>query len=54
MGEATKKEALAKLAKLHRKIGYPDKWRDYSALTIKRDSLIDNIRATCEPSTTNA
>lgn len=46
MGEATKKEALAKLAKFTPKIGYPDKWRDYSALTIKRDSLIDNIRAT--------
>ena len=35
MGPETKKEAQAKLAKFTPKIGYPDKWRDYSALTIK-------------------
>ncbi|WMW81503.1 M13 family metallopeptidase [Undibacterium cyanobacteriorum] len=46
MGEATKKEALAKLSKFTPKIGYPDKWRDYSALSITRDSLLANIRAT--------
>ncbi|TXI96453.1 MAG: M13 family peptidase [Burkholderiaceae bacterium] len=46
MGAETKKEALAKLAKFTPKIGYPDKWRDYSALSISRDNLIGNIRAT--------
>ena len=30
MGDATKKEAEAKLALYRNKIGYPDKWRDYS------------------------
>jgi putative endopeptidase len=43
MGPETKKQALAKLARLNRKIGYPDKWRDYSALVIKRDDLIGNV-----------
>ena len=42
MSPATKKEARAKLAKFTPKIGYPDKWRDYSRLTIKRDDLVGN------------
>jgi predicted metalloendopeptidase len=47
MGEETRKGALAKLDKLVTKIGYPDKWRDYSALKIARDDLWGNImRAT--------
>nr|WP_315467556.1 M13 family metallopeptidase [uncultured Undibacterium sp.] len=45
MGEATKKEALTKLAKFTPKIGYPDKWRDYSKLNIVKDDLIGNIKA---------
>jgi putative endopeptidase len=36
MGTATKKQAFAKLAAFTRKIGYPDKWRDYSAYTVDR------------------
>jgi putative endopeptidase len=36
MGPATKKQAFAKLAAFTRKIGYPDKWRDYSAYTVDR------------------
>ncbi|MEO7494792.1 MAG: M13-type metalloendopeptidase [Massilia sp.] len=43
MGPETKKEAQAKLAKFSPKIGYPDKWRDYGALTIKRDDLVGNV-----------
>ena len=35
MSEATKKQAIQKLNKMTVKIGYPDKWKDYSALTIK-------------------
>jgi len=42
MSPATKKEARAKLAKFTPKIGYPDKWRDYSRLSIKRDDLVGN------------
>lgn len=45
MGEATKKEALTKLSKFTPKIGYPDKWRDYSKLTIVKDDLLANIKA---------
>ena len=37
MSPATKQQALEKLHTLANKIGYPDKWRDYSALTIARD-----------------
>ena len=36
MGPATRKQALTKLAAFARKIGYPDKWRDYSAFTVDR------------------
>src|SRR6202008_1111935 len=36
MADATKREALAKLHATANKIGYPDKWRDYTALTIER------------------
>ena len=36
MGPATKKQALTKLAAFARKIGYPDKWRDYSAYMVDR------------------
>ncbi len=44
MGDATKEKALEKLAAFHVKIGYPDKWRDYSALTIQAgDTYLDNI-----------
>jgi putative endopeptidase len=43
MGPETKKGAQAKLAKLVTKIGYPDKWRDYSALQISRDDLWGNV-----------
>lgn len=44
MSEATKAKALEKLAKFTPKIGYPDKWRDYSSLEIKADDLIGNLQ----------
>jgi putative endopeptidase len=44
MSEATKAKALEKLAKFTPKIGYPDKWRDYSSLVIKSDDLIGNLQ----------
>ena len=47
MTETTKKEALIKLDAIRNKIGYPDKWRDYSKLNIVRGELLGNLaRAT--------
>ena len=43
MSDDTKKAAEAKLAMIRNKIGYPEKWRDYSALKVKRDDLIGNL-----------
>ena len=45
MTEETKEKALVKLSKFVPMIGYPDKWRDYSALEIKADDLIGNLHA---------
>lgn len=42
MNDATKHEALAKLHAVANKIGYPDKWRDYSALAIERGDAVGN------------
>ncbi|MBN3033313.1 MAG: M13 family metallopeptidase [Candidatus Saganbacteria bacterium] len=42
MGAATKKQALKKLAAMTLKIGYPDKWKDYSKLKLARDSFLLN------------
>jgi predicted metalloendopeptidase len=43
MSPATKKEAQAKLAKFTPKIGYPNKWKDYSKLVVKREDLAGNV-----------
>ena len=43
MSEATKAKALEKLTKFTPKIGYPDKWRDYSTLEISAGDLIGNL-----------
>jgi len=43
MTPETKEKALDKLHKFTPHIGYPDKWRDYSAYVIKRDDLIGNV-----------
>jgi putative endopeptidase len=45
MSEPTKKIARQKLANTKVLIGYPDKWRDYSALRITPDSYLENILA---------
>ena len=42
MTEATKKQALVKLEGVKNKIGYPDKWRDYSSLKIVRGDAMGN------------
>jgi len=47
MSDSTKKQALAKLDAFTRKIGYPDKWRDYSKLEVARGEYYGNLhRAT--------
>jgi putative endopeptidase len=48
MSAATKKEAIQKLNAFAVKIGYPDKWKDYSKLKITRESALQNLFATAE------
>ena len=48
MTETTKKEALIKLTAIRNKIGFPDKWRDYSRLSIERGDLIGNLQRASE------
>ncbi len=43
MGADTRKAAQEKLSKFTPKIGYPNKWRDYAALTVKADDLLGNV-----------
>ncbi|GEL17077.1 M13 family metallopeptidase [Pseudonocardia asaccharolytica] len=43
MGPATRERALAKLERFTPKIGYPDEWKDYSALEISPDDLLGNV-----------
>ena len=45
MSDSTKKKALVKLNSFMKKIGYPDKWKDYSALTIVGNDYVKNIIA---------
>ncbi|MDR2620737.1 MAG: peptidase M13 [Propionibacteriaceae bacterium] len=45
MGEDTKREALKKLAGFRPKIGYPNKWRDYSALKVIPGDLVNTVLA---------
>ncbi|MEN5259911.1 M13 family metallopeptidase [Stenotrophomonas hibiscicola] len=45
MGEETKKKALEKWASFTPKIGYPDKWRDWSGLQTNGDSYLGNMQA---------
>jgi len=43
MSDVTKKEAILKLEKINVKVGYPDKWIDYSSLTIAKNSYFENV-----------
>jgi putative endopeptidase len=45
MSDTTKRQALVKLDAFTRKIGYPDKWRDYSALQVKPGAFAENLLA---------
>lgn len=44
MDDATRAEALKKLDAFEPRIGYPDKWRDYSALSVERNKRFENAR----------
>ena len=44
MTEGTKQRALEKMSKFTPKIGYPNKWKDYSSLVIRKDDLVGNVR----------
>ncbi|HVV26523.1 MAG TPA: M13 family metallopeptidase [Rhizomicrobium sp.] len=48
MGPATREKALEKIHLFTPKIGYPTKWRDYSALQTRRDDLIGNVQRAAE------
>ncbi|HXB19899.1 MAG TPA: M13 family metallopeptidase [Candidatus Solibacter sp.] len=48
MSPATQKEALAKLAAIRNKIGFPETWRDYSKLKVQRGDLLGNISRAAE------
>lgn len=43
MTDSTKQKSLAKLATIKKKVGYPDKWKDFSSLKIERESYTRNI-----------
>lgn len=44
MSAPTRQRAQEKLATFVAKIGYPDKWKDYSALEVRRDDIVGNVR----------
>ena len=44
MSAETKQQALAKLHSIRNKVGYPDKWRDYSSVKIARNDLLGNVQ----------
>ncbi|MDC8770200.1 M13 family metallopeptidase [Roseateles albus] len=44
MSEATKTQALAKLGSIVNKVGYPERWRDYSAMALERGNFIANVQ----------
>lgn len=46
LNETTRKNAVTKLSTFRPKIGYPDRWRDYSALQIEPGELVSNLRRT--------
>ncbi len=44
MGDSTKTKAIEKLNSFYVKVGYPDKWRDYTALDVEKDSYWANVK----------
>ena len=48
MGDSTKMKAIEKLNSFYVKVGYPDKWRDYTGLNIEKDSYWANVKRATE------
>ncbi len=48
MTDETREQALDKLSKFTVKIGYPDQWKDYSALTVEADDLFGNLKRSAD------
>jgi endothelin-converting enzyme/putative endopeptidase len=48
MSAGTKQQALLKLKSIRNKVGYPDKWRDYSSVTIKSNDFYGNVTRAME------
>ena len=48
MSDSTKVRAMEKLSAFHVKVGYPDKWKDYSSLNIEKDSYWANVCRTAQ------
>lgn len=48
MGDSTKIKAIGKLNSFYVKVGYPDKWRDYTGLNIEKDSYWANVKRATE------
>lgn len=48
MTDSTKQKALSKLAKITKKVGYPDKWKDFSSLKLTKDNYAQNMIAASE------
>jgi putative endopeptidase len=48
MSDSTRQKALFKLSKITKKVGYPDKWRDFSALMIDRGPYVLNVQRAAE------
>jgi putative endopeptidase len=46
LSDSTKQKALIKLHAIIKKVGYPDKWKDYSSIHISRDNIISNLNGT--------
>jgi predicted metalloendopeptidase len=45
MSDETKERAMAKIATFNPKIGYPDRWKDYSRVDIRRDAFFEDYLA---------
>ena len=48
MTDSTKQKAISKLSKITKKVGYPDKWKDFSSLKIEKDGYAANMMRTHE------
>ncbi len=43
MSDSTKQKAIIKLAAVKKKIGFPDKWKDFSGMEISKESYVQNL-----------